>query len=315
MLDLKTLFVILAIITSFITLALFFYGKSSKIYPGFQLWSIGTLSAAVGYLALFLRGDIPVWISILIVNGAVVTAGLLRLDGITRFLQGVPLNRLYCLAPAVAVLFAGYYYFVQDSVVIRVVAMTGWVCLFSWAIAAVFFRAASDGTRLLYYAAGGINVVYGLSMLARTLIGARNGGSGFLASNVMNSVFFILFIVYEIWLGQLILIMNNQRMEAELKLNEGELREHIVSLGKAISEVKVLKGLLPICSTCKKIRDDQGYWNQLESYIDDHSEASFTHGICPECSVNFRREIEEYRCNKNNEAAVGAMAGLVDSDR
>lgn len=52
----------------------------------------------------------------------------------------------------------------------------------------------------------------------------------------------------------------------------------------ALDEVKTLSGLLPICSTCKKIRDDQGYWSQIEAYIGAHSDAEFTHGICPECA-------------------------------
>jgi hypothetical protein len=52
---------------------------------------------------------------------------------------------------------------------------------------------------------------------------------------------------------------------------------------KAMEEIKILRGLLPICSSCKKIRDDQGYWTQMESYISKHSEAEFSHGICPEC--------------------------------
>jgi len=56
------------------------------------------------------------------------------------------------------------------------------------------------------------------------------------------------------------------------------------SVQKAEEEVKVLRGLLPICSSCKKIRDDKGYWNQIEGYITEHSEAIFSHGICPECA-------------------------------
>ena len=54
-------------------------------------------------------------------------------------------------------------------------------------------------------------------------------------------------------------------------------------LNDSLSKVKKLSGLLPICASCKKIRDDQGYWKQIESYIRDHSEADFSHGICPEC--------------------------------
>jgi hypothetical protein len=56
-------------------------------------------------------------------------------------------------------------------------------------------------------------------------------------------------------------------------------------------EEKVLKGLLPICCSCKKIRDDQGNWNQLERYITEHSEACFTHGICPQCATKLYRSV------------------------
>jgi hypothetical protein len=55
------------------------------------------------------------------------------------------------------------------------------------------------------------------------------------------------------------------------------------ALKTALGEIKVLSGLLPICSHCKKIRDDHGYWNQIESYIRQHSEADFTHSLCPHC--------------------------------
>ncbi len=57
----------------------------------------------------------------------------------------------------------------------------------------------------------------------------------------------------------------------------------ITELKQTIARVDTLGGLLPICANCKKIRDDKGYWNRLEAYIQDHSEAEFTHGICPEC--------------------------------
>jgi hypothetical protein len=57
----------------------------------------------------------------------------------------------------------------------------------------------------------------------------------------------------------------------------------IVDLKEALANVRTLRGMLPICASCKKIRDDAGYWKQIESYITDHSEAAFSHGICPEC--------------------------------
>lgn len=69
----------------------------------------------------------------------------------------------------------------------------------------------------------------------------------------------------------------------ERKQAEKERENLIRELQKALSEVKTLKGIFPICASCKKIRDDKGYWNQVESYVRDHTEAEFTHGICPEC--------------------------------
>ncbi len=70
----------------------------------------------------------------------------------------------------------------------------------------------------------------------------------------------------------------------ERKRFEEERDRLITELQKALANVKALRGLLPICSSCKKIRDDKGYWEQIEIYIHEHSEAEFTHGFCPECT-------------------------------
>jgi len=66
--------------------------------------------------------------------------------------------------------------------------------------------------------------------------------------------------------------------------SEEERERLILELQEALAKIKRLKGLLPICAYCKKIRDDQGYWNQIEAYIAEHSEADFSHSICPECA-------------------------------
>ncbi len=71
----------------------------------------------------------------------------------------------------------------------------------------------------------------------------------------------------------------NERARIEKDLVDKKER-----LETALSRVKTLSGMLPICASCKKIRDDKGYWNQIETYIDDHSDATFSHGICPDCA-------------------------------
>ncbi len=71
---------------------------------------------------------------------------------------------------------------------------------------------------------------------------------------------------------------------SERKQAEEERERLIIELREALSKVKLLSGFLPICASCKKIRNDKGYWEQMEMYIRDHSEAEFSHGICPECA-------------------------------
>lgn len=80
----------------------------------------------------------------------------------------------------------------------------------------------------------------------------------------------------------------------ERKLVEKEREKLIKELQDALAEVKTLSGLLPICSHCKNIRDDKGYWNQIESYIRDHSEAQFSHSICPECVKKYYSDFDLY---------------------
>ena len=86
------------------------------------------------------------------------------------------------------------------------------------------------------------------------------------------------------------LVIRLQAHLIEREQAEAEREKLIVELREALANVKTLRGLVPICASCKKIRDDQGYWNILEDYIAKHSEADFTHGLCPECKQKFDDE-------------------------
>ncbi len=79
--------------------------------------------------------------------------------------------------------------------------------------------------------------------------------------------------------------LNNElvNLQRTLAKRNAENERLIGELRKALQEVKTLRGLIPICAGCKKIRDDRGYWNQLEHYISAHSEIRFSHALCPDC--------------------------------
>ena len=91
----------------------------------------------------------------------------------------------------------------------------------------------------------------------------------FMQSGIIQGLAFISIIAGSILIGMLFIICNAHRLEIELL--------------HARKEIKTLTGLLPICSSCKKIRTDKGEWQHIENYISSHSEAFFTHGICPSC--------------------------------
>jgi len=83
-----------------------------------------------------------------------------------------------------------------------------------------------------------------------------------------------------------------QRKIDERKRVEEEREKLINELQEALNKVKTLSGLLPICASCKKVRDDSGYWNQIEVYIRDHSEADFSHSICPDCAKELYPDLD-----------------------
>jgi hypothetical protein len=83
---------------------------------------------------------------------------------------------------------------------------------------------------------------------------------------------------------------------------EHELQNNLEALRQAMSEIKTLRGIIPICSICKQIREDSGYWNQIENYIHDHAGAEFTHSICPEC---FQKLYPDMACLGKVQATTG----------
>src|SRR5262245_8641650 len=91
---------------------------------------------------------------------------------------------------------------------------------------------------------------------------------------------------------------DREELHARLKVGvrivelQKHLDERVKDLQKALSEIRQLQGIMPICSHCKRIRDDKNYWQQVESYISDHSDARFSHSICPDCFGRATKELE-----------------------
>lgn len=99
---------------------------------------------------------------------------------------------------------------------------------------------------------------------------------------------------YEIIFKELNTTNNNLSYEINARINiEKEHERTIVKLQNALTDIKTLSGLIPICSHCKNIRDDKGYWTRLEQYLHDHSDAKFSHGICPDCIKKYYPDFDK----------------------
>jgi len=106
----------------------------------------------------------------------------------------------------------------------------------------------------------------------------------------LNALFWRPYIIFSlvICILLILIVVFSLRMDKAAK----ERENIILELQDALTEVITLRGIIPICASCKKVRDDKGYWKQIESYIRDHSEADFSHGICPECAKKLYPDLE-----------------------
>lgn len=86
---------------------------------------------------------------------------------------------------------------------------------------------------------------------------------------------------------------------AKMEENYRDLARVNRELRSALEEIRTLRGTLPICARCKSIRDDAGYWNRIEKYLEEHSDADFTHGLCPVCEEDLYGDQEWFQRFKN----------------
>ena len=82
-----------------------------------------------------------------------------------------------------------------------------------------------------------------------------------------------------------------ERLNEQLLATKARLEESNAQLERALADVKQLSGMLPICASCKKIRNDKGYWEAIEAFLRDHSDVQFSHGICPDCAARLYPDI------------------------
>ena len=142
--------------------------------------------------------------------------------------------------------------------------------------------------KIIYFISGAMFLSV-FATFQKTIIGAPLVLKGYLVPTLFGAVAGLLLGIY---ISRLKKVRNElKRLNQEL---EDKVKQRTAELEKSLAKVKQLSGLLPICMHCKKIRDEKGYWNQIEAYIHEHSDAEFSHSICKDCAEKYYPDMDLY---------------------
>ncbi len=279
----KLLLITSAILNMFMALSMAVFYFSRKTFPGFSYWMAGVVGTALTYGSLAFRGVIPFEISVFLANMFWPLTGLFYLDGMRRFLGVAKLPLWIYVIPLLVAIHAisTFYYF--DSGAWRTLVISAAFSIFhgltAWISLREYFRIKSVFLLIL-----GMETALATAVaIIRALFNLTIANFEFMISLNSELFFFIIFIVLELVICFSFIMLNAEWFERDLLATQSALESNIQKLEKALAEVKTLRGLLPICSNCKKIRDDGNNWIQMEVYVRDRTNANFSHGICPDC--------------------------------
>ncbi len=257
--------------------------RAHRGHEGFAQWTAGTALASASLVFSALRGLMPASISIVGVDVSFLTMAPLFLDGTRRFLGLGPLPRRWYALVAVPLAACFYFAVAHNDIATRtaILMLSGAVPLA--AAAGLLVRHPPAAPSLLHHA---LALQFALTAASLLLRGAWVFGQtdfSMFTESPAQYAFFIVAAVLNLGITVTFVLLTTERVAAQLSGARAELAAQVGQLREALGEVRTLEGLLPICAACKKIRDENGDWIQLEVYVGDRTRAAFSHGLCPTC--------------------------------
>ena len=290
--SIRTLLAVAAVLSAFNGLVLLAFCLTRKTYPGFLEWTLVNGAMALAYALLSLQETLPGAARTVAANAFVAVAAVLLLDGVSRFVREKRASVAWWLIPALALILDAVFYFSNNAAAAPAIVHAAAVVLPAVVAAVLLCRFAPRRGGALHFATAGLIGFIMAAFAARVAIVALRSETAAWSPALLNLGFFCLILVVQVAVTVAFLLLNAERVEWELR--------------DTLAHVRVLRGMLPICASCKKVRDDQGYWQQLESYVADHSDAEFSHGICPECAERLYPEVAGHT---TRDGKVGATQG------
>ena len=276
--DIHTLAVALGVANLAQVVALYLQYRLDRTHSGIGWWVLGSVSFTLGFACNYLR-DFPVVGQMAIVgNTALFVGGIILLYvGTLRFLGQRERWRWLAGYWGAILALQIYFLYVQDSLRARRVLYSFGVAVISLLIARamrIYRTPRTGGASAFLMWVFLVEGVYFAQTSVRALTIPVHAQL-FATTASQAATYLIALITGMLWTFGFILLVNQQLA--------AERQQTIEELMIAAEQIKTLRGIVPICSGCKKIRDDRGYWEQLDAFVTRHTEAEFSHGICPDC--------------------------------
>lgn len=279
--DIRALSLINGLISLTLIFCMVYTLATQKVYKGFRKWTLATIFNTIGFILLGFRGILPDFLSVVVCNMLMISAYILIKTGLNDFAE-IRQKRWLDIAIAFVYLVTVLYYtYLKPTQSLRIVFFSLVAALYCVKSAGIVFTKTNKVINRTNWLLLAGFVIISLLFILRSVVTFINHKNivNLMSADIFQGITFIVGFNVHIIIIVGFIVMNSQRLDFDL--------------GRANSNIKSLKGLLPICSSCKKIRDDKGYWNQIENYIKNHSEADFSHGICPECSKKLYPDLDD----------------------
>ncbi len=278
-LDIRTLSLMVGL-NSVVMAGIMTYISTTRLtYPGFHYWTFSFVFSGLGMVLTSLRHIAPDWISIVAANLCIIAFPALLAIGLIKFLDRP--CRFWLPFMVLAVALVGFIYFTywQPNVSVRVVVISlamGLLLAYSLYLLLRNARSQLGFNNIL------LNTVLAFlsfwAVVRASITPLLEGHiSDFLSAGTLQEFSFVFYSLGCFLIMGGLITLNVQRMESEL--------------ASADQEIKNMSSLIPICAACKKIRDDKGYWEAVENYIQRTTNKDLTHSICPECTKKLYPEI------------------------
>lgn len=289
-LNIRTLSLALFAIYFTLSICMFHYLYSRKTYPGFTVWVVAVSCLTVAALLLGLRGVIPDLFTVIIANGVGTVAFFLIYYGLRSFVQKTVNLKLHLIILSI------YSLFVFPLITYTLVNLNLRISLVSFVSGMYLFLCATTLVQCARQRRVKLNQFLFITLLLLVVVRFSRGvyfllldhaSPEYMGAGPFLGLMTLMTAVLTISLVIGMMQVNTEKLE----------REHLVTINDlriALDEIKTLRGILPICSHCNKIRDNNGRWNRIESYIAKYSEAEFSHGVCQECAAKHYPDMNLY---------------------